>query len=144
MKITTLRKIKSFSRVDNSKSKWYNSNRKEIKSMAKKNIDKEALIDKIMAECAKDGEPVTREEAEEIAEMEIKSGNISNYTISEEKKKVIRKPREKKVDDEKAKIIEIIGKALTDNGYNAIITNVDREITINNMTLVLTKHKKKG
>ena len=112
--------------------------------MAKKNIDKEALIEKIMAECAKDGEPGTREEAEEMAEMEIKSGDISNYTISEKKEKTVRKPREKKVDDEKAKIIEIIGKALTDNGYNAIITNVDREITIDNMSLVLTKHKKGG
>lgn len=112
--------------------------------MAKKNVDKEELINKIMAECAKDGEPVTREEAEEMAEMEIKSGDISNYTISEKKEKAVRKPREKKVDDEKAKIIEIINKALTDNGYNAIITNVDREITIDNMSLVLTKHKKGG
>ena len=36
-------------------------------------MDKEKLINQIMAEAETDGEPVTREEAEEMAEMEIKA-----------------------------------------------------------------------
>lgn len=41
-----------------------------------KKITKEELIEKIIKECAADGEPVTKEEAEEMAEMEIKAGEI--------------------------------------------------------------------
>ena len=36
-------------------------------------MDKEKLIQQIMKECEKDGEPVTKEEATEMAEMEIKA-----------------------------------------------------------------------
>ena len=36
-------------------------------------MDKEKLIIKIMKEFEADGEPVTREEAEEIADLEIKA-----------------------------------------------------------------------
>ena len=42
-------------------------------------MDKEKLIARIMKECEQDGEPVTREEAEEMAEMEIKAGGIKRY-----------------------------------------------------------------
>lgn len=42
-------------------------------------MDKEKLIAKIMKECAQNGEPVTREEAEEMAEMEIKANGIKHY-----------------------------------------------------------------
>jgi len=41
------------------------------------NTDKEKLITKIMKECEQDGEPVTREEAEGMAEMEIKARSKS-------------------------------------------------------------------
>ena len=42
-------------------------------------MDKEKIIAKIMQECEADGEPVTREEAEEMAEMEIKAKGLKNY-----------------------------------------------------------------
>lgn len=82
---------------------------------------------------------------ESIAETEkkAKENKISKGAKAETTKE--RKPREKKVDDEKKEIIEILAKALTDNGYNAIITNVDKEIDIDGMTVNLVKHRaKKG
>lgn len=102
---------------------------------------KEKLIEQIMKECLADGEPITREEAEEMAEMEIKAKGIKNYAQSEKPKE--RKPREKKIDEQKKKIIEIIAKALTDNGYGAIITNVDKTIDFDCYTVNLVKHRKK-
>ena len=39
-------------------------------------MDKEKLILEIMKEAEADGEPLTREEAEEVAEMEIKAKGI--------------------------------------------------------------------
>ena len=42
------------------------------------NVSKDKLIDKIMAECAKDGEPVTREEAAEMAEMELLVSDVKS------------------------------------------------------------------
>ena len=105
-------------------------------------MDKEKLILEIMAECEKDGEPVTREEAEEMAEMEIKAKGIKNYVQGEKSNKP-RKPREKKVDEEKKKIIEILQKALTENGFNAIISNVDKTIDFDCYTVNLVKHRPK-
>jgi hypothetical protein len=57
-------------------------------------MDKEKLIKSIMKdlEC-------TREEAEEVAEMEIKAKGIKRYEKAEEAKP--RKPRERKVDEVK-------------------------------------------
>ena len=52
-----------------------------------------------------------------------------------------RKPREKKVDEEKKKIIEILQKALTENGFNAIITNIDKSIDFDCYTVNLVKHR---
>ena len=42
--------------------------------------DFEKLVNSIMAECEKDGEPVTRAEAEEMATMELGAKDIKNYT----------------------------------------------------------------
>lgn len=36
----------------------------------------EKLVEKIMRECEQDGEPVTREEAEEMAKMELKAQGV--------------------------------------------------------------------
>ena len=57
----------------------------------------EKLTAKIMKECEADGEPVTREEAEEMAEMEIKTGNIKRYEKSDAPRKKVTK--ERKVDN---------------------------------------------
>ena len=54
-------------------------------------MDKEKIIARIMKECKADGEPVTRAEAEEMAEMEIKANGLKNYTQAT----VEKKPRKK-------------------------------------------------
>lgn len=68
-------------------------------------MDKEKLIQDIMKdlEC-------TREEAKEVAEMEIKAKDIKRYEKAEEKKP--RKPRERKVDEVKKDLIEYLVKTL--------------------------------
>ena len=63
-------------------------------------MDKEKLIARIMKECAQDGEPVTREEAEEMAEMEIKANGIKHYEKSDKPRKTTKK--ERKVDATKS------------------------------------------
>lgn len=108
-------------------------------------MDKEKLIENIMAECAKDGEPITREEAEEMAEMEIKANGIKNYTQSDVEKKP-RKKREVKKDPTKVNLIEhFFNWLLTTPLEDVTIVNEQREITfvLNNETysLVLTKHR---
>ena len=63
-------------------------------------MDKEKLIKSIMKdlEC-------TREEAEEVAEMEIKAKGIKRYEKAEETKP--RKPRERKVDEVKKDLMDL-------------------------------------
>ena len=46
-------------------------------------MDKEKLIAKIMKECELDGEPITRAEAEGMANLEIKAKELKNYTQTE-------------------------------------------------------------
>ena len=107
----------------------------------------EALANKIMKEYERDGEPITFEEAVEVAQMELNAKNLKNYTQSEEtvkKKAEGKKTREKKVDTEKADILKIITDALNDKGYNARITNVDKYVEIGDTILInLIKHRPK-
>lgn len=111
---------------------------------------REKLINKLMEEFAKDGEPITREEAEEMADMEIKAKGITNHaqaeTAKEEKKP--RKKREIKKDPTKVNLIEhIYNWLLTTPLEDVTIVNEQREITFDlngsNYSLVLTKHKAK-
>lgn len=103
---------------------------------------KEKLILEIMKEAEADGEPVSREEAEEMANMELKAKGIKNYVQS-----TIEKPKVKrtvKKDEEKIKIIQKIFNFLLTNGFDdAIIINEQREITFGDYSLTLTKHRKK-
>ena len=110
-------------------------------------MDKEKLIDEIMREAEKDGEPLTREEAMEIAEMEIKAKGIKNYTQSAETAKE-RKPRERKVDEDKATILENLKRGLT-LLVNSAIISVENENKLhfkfngNDYTVNLIKHRTK-
>lgn len=103
---------------------------------------REKLILEIMKEAEADGEPVSREEAEEMADMELKAKSIKNYVQS-----TVEKPKAKrtvKKDEEKIKIIQKIFNFLLTNGFdNAIIINEQREITFGDYSLTLTKHRKK-
>ncbi len=111
-------------------------------------MDKEKIIARIMKECELDGEPVTRAEAEEMAEMEIKANGIKNYTQSDVEKKP-RKKREVKKDENKIKLVNALKNFLTTVVDDVIIVNEQREISFKIGTdvysLVLTKHRpKKG
>lgn len=74
------------------------------------------------------------------SEIKAKANGCRREYVATEKTKN-RKPREKKVDEEKKKIIEILQKALTDNGYSATIINVDKAIDFDCYTLNLVKHR---
>lgn len=104
---------------------------------------KEKLILEIIKEAEADGEPVSREEAEEMAEMELKAKGIKNYVQS-----TVEKPKTKrtvKKDEEKIKIIEKIFNFLLTNGFDDVtIVNEQREITFGDYSLTLTKHRKKA
>ena len=98
-----------------------------------------------MEECEKDGEPVTREEAEEMAEMEIKAGNIKRYEKSDKPRK--KTTKERKVDETKKRVIMAVKVLL--EGMNIDITNVKNEAEISftiaddDYTFKLIKHRKK-
>ena len=114
-------------------------------------MDKKKLVNEIIAQCERDGEPVSRVEAIEMAEMEMKS---KKYCKHYETDKTTRKTslREKKIDKEKTEIIKFIFDFL--KRYKKIIkkeklliTNPQQEITFsigeNNYSIKLIKHRNK-
>lgn len=109
--------------------------------------DKEMLIAQIMKEAAADGEPVTREEAEEMAEMEIKAQGVKIYAKSEESSSKPRKKREVKTDPDKLELMGVLSDAIMGFGLDAITVNPQREISFDwhgmNYSVVLTQHRKK-
>ena len=110
-------------------------------------MDKEKLILQIMKEAEEDGEPVSREEAEEMVEMEIKAKGIKNYTQSKPtKKKSAPKPR--KVDNDKAFVLEYLRKGLVLlPNFNSTEIKVENEVKLHfkyngaEYSVTLTKHR---
>lgn len=106
-------------------------------------MTKEKLIIRIMKECEKDGEPVTREEAEQMAEMEIRASQNRHY----EKSETPRKPstKERKVDETKKQILNNCRVLLEGMGAVITSTKTETEITFTfeeeTYTLKLTKHR---
>ena len=108
-------------------------------------MTKEKLIARIMRECAKDGEPVTKKEAEKMAEMEIKANGMRRY----EKSDTPRKPstRERKVDETKKRILNNCRVLL--EGMGAVSAQMKTETEVNftfegeEYSLKLVKHRKK-
>ena len=100
-------------------------------------MDREKLIKSIMKDL-----DCSREEAEEVADMEIKAKGIKRYEKAEEQKP--RKPRERKVDETKKELIEYLEKAL---GMIVNVDNVKNESEISFtfkkelFTLKLIKHR---
>lgn len=118
-------------------------------------MDKEKLIKRIMKECEADGEPVTREEAEEMAEMEIKANkDCRRYETDVTKKRKIAK-RGKDIDVDKFTIINSVafqlGRCVWLNSDKEIsniqIVNSEREIAFkvgkDSYSITLTKHRMK-
>lgn len=104
-------------------------------------MDKEKLILEIMRDAEKDGEPVTREEAEEMAEMEMRAGAMKRYETSAKPKQTT--TRNIKKDAEKIEIIKkIYDFLLTSGEKSATIVNEQREIQFREFSITLTKHRK--
>lgn len=106
-------------------------------------MDKEKLIIKIMKEFEADGEPVTREEAEEIADLEIKAkaNGERRYEQSKPKNKTT---KERKVDETKKHLFEIIIASLENEVKNGSLKNeVEYSFDFggDRYTLKLTKHR---
>lgn len=104
----------------------------------------EKLIATIMKEAEADGEPVTREEAEEMAKMEINANkDVKRYEQGEKSKKKAAKVR--KVDEEKKILLQSIKDTLEDLGAETKLIKTETEITFvyngNNYTIKLTKHR---
>jgi len=108
-------------------------------------MDKEKLIAKIIKECEQDGEPVTREEAEEMAEMEIKAGGLKRYEKSDKPRK--QSTRERKVDPTKKKILTNCRVLLQGMGADIASVKTETEITFTfegeEYSLKLVKHRPK-
>lgn len=107
-------------------------------------MTKENLIEKIMKECEKEGEPVTREEAEEMAEMEIKANADRHYEKSDKPRKAVK--RERKVDEEKKYLLNLLINAIN---TETCIKNVKTETEFsfefgeNEYSVKLVKHRPK-
>ena len=108
-------------------------------------MDREKLITKIMKECEQDGEPVTREEAEEMAEMEIKASGERHYEKSDKPRKATKK--ERKVDETKKRILSNCRVLIEGMGGQTLTVKTETEISflLNNeeYSLKLVKHRPK-
>ena len=104
----------------------------------------EKLADEIYKECMVDGEPVTKEQALEMAQMELGAKENKNYTQAEPKK-VIKAPKERKVDTEKLNILTEVKKVVAEMGATNITLKTETEVSFsygeNEYTLKLTKHR---
>ena len=107
----------------------------------------EALVNQIMREAEEDGEPVTREEAEEMAQMEMRARGITREQAEVKKE---RKARERKVDDDKKFLLVNIGTLvegiqLNEGQLSNVAIKTETELSFsfrgNDYTLKLTKHR---
>ncbi len=106
-------------------------------------MNREKLIAEIMKDFEAEGEPVTREEAEEIADLEIKAkANDRRYEQSKPKKTST--PKERKVDETKKHLFEIIIASLENEVENGSLKNeveYSFDFGEDRYTLKLTKHR---
>lgn len=94
----------------------------------------EQLAKKIMAEYEKDGEPISFEDALEVAEMELKSKeNFKNYVSSEPKKpeNKQKKPKTVKISAEKAELFDLLWEGLSNYYENSEILKPNKLISVN-------------
>lgn len=107
--------------------------------------NKDKLIEKIMRECEQEGEPVTREDAEEMAEMEIKANGIKRYEQSDKPRKATKK--ERKVDTTKKRLLMDCKALLEGLGAEVLNVKTETEVTFNfegeEYSLKLVKHRPK-
>ena len=106
----------------------------------------ESLAKKVMKQFADEGEPVTIEEAREIATLELKSRGLAR-TLSEDEK--VKKPKVRKVDITKGKLLSNIKELLEGMGATDLTTETETALSFTyeteNYTIRLVKHRvKKG
>lgn len=92
----------------------------------------EQLTQKIFDECAKDGEPVTMDEARDMAKMELNSKNFDHAAreSAPKAKNAPKKPHTVKVSDEKKEL------------FNTILQNLTRTVGVESENItVLTENK---
>lgn len=101
-------------------------------------LDKEKLIAEIMRDAEKDGEPLTREDAEYVADLEIKGKDVKILAQSDKPKS--KKPKERKVDEEKLHILKGIKILLEGYGYEV---DLEKEVALHfgEFSLKLTRHR---
>ena len=109
-------------------------------------MTKEKLVAQIMRECEKEGEPVTKEEAEEMAEMEINANGNRRYEQLAKPRKATTKVR--KVDEEKLHFLNGFIEYLRSEGAIVELPKNEAELNFkfgeNDYTIKLIKHRKKG
>lgn len=106
----------------------------------------ESLAKKIKRQCEEDGEPVTIEEAREMAEFELKARHVNRVGSDTEKKKPT---RVRKIDATKGMILKEVQTLLENLGATDTALNNEVELSFNynndNYSLRLIKHRaKKG
>jgi predicted acyltransferase (DUF342 family) len=116
----------------------------EVKCMTINEI--ESLAKKIKRQCEEDGEPVTIEEAREMATLELKARHVNRVGSDTEKKKPV---RVRKVDATKGMILKEVQTLLESLGATDTALNNEVELSFNynndNYSLRLVKHRaKKG
>ena len=104
----------------------------------------EKLVADIMREAEKEGEPVTLEEAIEMAKMEVKANeDVKRYEKAEKPRKKAEKIR--KVDEEKKVLLQNVKDTLEDLGAEIKLIKTETEVTFtynsNEYTIKLTKHR---
>ena len=102
-------------------------------------------MEKLILEIMKDLD-CSREDAEEVAKMEMKAKGLRRYEQSEKPRKKVEKTR--KVDENKVKIINFLERVLMNSDVADVkIKNPQREITFifedDDYSITLTKHRKK-
>lgn len=91
----------------------------------------EKLAKQIFDECAKDGEPVTMEEAMEMAQMEIGAKEVKTVNRAvEPKKDSEKKPKIVQVSQEKQELFSILWEGLSNLYENAQILNQNKLISV--------------
>ena len=91
----------------------------------------EKLAKQIFDECAKEGEPITMEEAQEMAQMEINAKGIKiGARAAEPKAKKEKKQRVAQVSAEKMALFSLLWEGLSNYYENAEIVKNNKEISI--------------
>ena len=109
----------------------------------------EKLAEQILDECDKEGEPITIEEAQEMAQMEINAKDIKiGARATEPKAKKEKKQRITQVSAEKMALFSLIWEGLSNfYGKNAQISKQNKEISVQigekSFKIDIVEHRKK-